>query len=86
MIARRMRLLAYASGLFAGLATPAWADATEDFFKTKAVTLVVGYSAGGGFDIYARSFTKFLRNHLPGAPNVIVQNMPGAGSLTAQIT
>ena len=83
MIAKRMHLLAYAVGLVASLSTPAWADPTEDFYKTKTVTLVVGYSAGGGFDLYARSFTKFFRNHLPGAPNVIVQNMPGAGSLTA---
>lgn len=83
MIAKRMNLLAHLFGLVAGLATPAWADPTEDFYKTKTVTLVVGYSAGGGFDLYARSFTKFFRNHLPGTPNVIVQNMPGAGSLTA---
>ena len=83
MIAKRMHQLACALGLVATMAGPVLADATEEFYKTKTVTLVVGYSAGGGFDLYARSLTKFLRNHLPGNPNVIVQNMPGAGSLTA---
>ena len=65
------------------MAGPVLADATEEFYKTKTVTLVVGYSAGGGFDLYARSLTKFLRNHLPGNPSFVVQNMPGVGSLIA---
>ncbi|MDO9442258.1 MAG: tripartite tricarboxylate transporter substrate-binding protein [Beijerinckiaceae bacterium] len=65
------------------MATPAKADAVEDFYKGRTLTLVVGYSAGGGFDLYARSFAKHLRNHVPGNPTVVVQNMPGAGSLTA---
>ncbi len=83
MVAQRVHRLACALGFVAALAEPACADATDEFFKNRTVTFVVGYSAGGGFDLYARSFTKFFRNHLPGNPNVIVQNMPGAGSLTA---
>ncbi len=83
MIVQRVQRLACAFGFVAAFAGPACADAADDFFKNKTVTLMVGYSAGGGFDLYARSFTKFFRNHLPGNPNVIVQNMPGAGSLTA---
>lgn len=59
------------------------AESPDDFYKGRNVTLVIGYSAGGGFDIYGRSFAKHVRNHIPGAGNVVVQNMPGAGSLTA---
>ncbi|MDB5508111.1 MAG: family tricarboxylate transporter, receptor protein [Hyphomicrobiales bacterium] len=65
------------------MSSPARADAVEDFYRSKSLTLVVGYSAGGGFDLYARSFAKHFRNHVPGNPTIVVQNMPGAGSLTA---
>lgn len=46
------------------------------------ITLYVGYGPGGGFDLYARLFAKYYGAHLPGSPNVIVQNVVGAGSLT----
>lgn len=65
------------------VASPSNADPIEDFYKTHPITIVVGYSAGGGFDLYARGFAKYLRNNIPGSPTVVVQNMPGAGSLTA---
>ena len=71
------------AGALAALSAPLRAQTAEDFYKNKTVTLVIGFSAGGGFDLYARGFAKFYRNHLPGAANVVVQNMPGAGSLTA---
>lgn len=60
------------------LAQPA---AAEDFYKGKTVSIVVGFSPGGGFDTYARSFARNFGKHIAGKPNVIVQNMPGAGSL-----
>ncbi|MDB5643903.1 MAG: family tricarboxylate transporter, receptor protein [Hyphomicrobiales bacterium] len=69
--------------MMAGAPPPLRAETGDDFYKGKTVTLVVGYSAGGGFDVYARGFAKFVRNHIPGASGVVVQNMPGAGSLTA---
>jgi tripartite-type tricarboxylate transporter receptor subunit TctC len=59
------------------------ADAVEDFYRGKSISLIVGYSAGGGYDIYARSVARYFGNHLPGAPKVVVVNMPGAGSLVA---
>ena len=68
---------------FVALSTPLRAQAPDDFYKGKNVTLVVGYSAGGGFDLYARGFAKYARNHIPGIAGIVVQNMPGAGSLTA---
>ena len=59
------------------------AVAQETFYNGKTVTLVVGYSAGGGYDQYARMLARHLGRHIPGNPNVIVQNMPGAASMTS---
>jgi tripartite-type tricarboxylate transporter receptor subunit TctC len=59
------------------------ADAVLDFFRGKVVHMVVAYPPGGGYDAYARLLAQFVQRHLPGNPTVIVQNMPGAGSLTA---
>lgn len=49
--------------------------------QSSLVNLYVGYSSGGGYDVYARTVARYMGRHLPGSPNVIVQNMPGAGSL-----
>ena len=57
--------------------------AEDDFFRGRTVTIAVGYSVGGGYDQYARALARHLGSHLPGQPNVLVQNMPGAASLTA---
>ncbi len=65
------------------LSGPANADTVADFYRGKQVTLVVGYGTGGGYDVYARLLARYLGRHIPGSPNVIVQNMPGAGSLRA---
>jgi tripartite-type tricarboxylate transporter receptor subunit TctC len=54
-----------------------------DFYSGKTVTIIVGYAPGGGFDTTARLAAKHLGKHIPGNPNVIVENMPGAGSMTA---
>ena len=67
--------------LTALFALPARADPVADFYKGKTVTLVVGYGPGGGYDVYARLVGRHLGRHIPGNPNVVVQNMPGAGSL-----
>jgi tripartite-type tricarboxylate transporter receptor subunit TctC len=63
--------------------TPAAAVAQDDFYRGKTIRIVVGFSAGGGFDTFARTFARHLGRQLPGAPTVIVENMPGAGSLIA---
>lgn len=52
-------------------------------FEGKTVRIIVGYSAGGGYDLYARAISRYLGNHIPGKPTVIVENMTGAGSLIA---
>jgi tripartite-type tricarboxylate transporter receptor subunit TctC len=69
--------------LAAALTLPAHADGVEDFYKDRTVTLIAGYSSGGGFDLYARVVANHLGRHIPGQPRVIVQNMPGAGSMRA---
>jgi tripartite-type tricarboxylate transporter receptor subunit TctC len=67
----------------AALATPAGADEVADFYKGKTVQLVVGYGPGGGYDVYARVLSRHIGKHIPGNPTIVVQNMPGAGSLRA---
>lgn len=59
------------------------AQSTEDFYRGKTVQLIVGFSPGGGYDLYARTLARHIGKHLPGNPPVNVQNMPGAGSLKA---
>jgi len=62
-------------------AAPALAqDAVAEFYKGKTVTILVGSTAGGGYDTYARIISRYMGKHTPGNPSVIVSNMPGAGS------
>jgi tripartite-type tricarboxylate transporter receptor subunit TctC len=74
---------AWAFALFALLAGayPAQAQGAADFYRGKTVTLIVGYSSGGGYDTYTRILARHLGKHIPGNPAIVVQNMPGAGSL-----
>jgi tripartite-type tricarboxylate transporter receptor subunit TctC len=65
------------------LLAPAAAQSPAEFYKGKTITIVVGFSTGGGYDLYARMLARHMGKYIPGAPTVIVQNMPGAGSLTA---
>jgi tripartite-type tricarboxylate transporter receptor subunit TctC len=53
------------------------------FFKGKTIQMVIGYSAGGGYDVYARLVARFMGKHIPGEPEIAPVNMPGAGSLRA---
>src|SRR5215468_7783993 len=59
------------------------ADAVADFYRGKTITVIVGYTAGGGYDLYARALSRHMGKHLPGNPSFIVQNLTGAGSLNA---
>ena len=69
--------------LAASALMPAQAQGEADFFKGKTVRIIVGFSPGGGTDLFGRAFADHLGRHLPGNPTVIVQNMPGAGSLAS---
>lgn len=68
--------------LAAGVALPQRA-AAEDFYAGKTLTILVGFSAGGGFDTNARLLARHIGRHIPGTPNVVVDNMPGASSVTS---
>jgi tripartite-type tricarboxylate transporter receptor subunit TctC len=59
------------------------ADDVEEFYTGKRINLLVGYGVGGGFDVYARLLSRHMSRHIPGNPQIVVQNMPGAGSLVA---
>lgn len=57
--------------------------AQENFYRGKTLRLVVGFSAGGGFDVYSRAISRHIGRHIPGNPAVVVENMTGAGSMVA---
>jgi tripartite-type tricarboxylate transporter receptor subunit TctC len=76
------KILACLALAFGLIAAPLHAAEAPDF-KGKTVRIIVGTSPGGGFDAYARIIAIYLPKHIPGNPRVIVQNMAGAGSLTA---
>jgi len=72
--------VALTAACFAG-AAPADAADTDPFYAGKTIRVLVGFGPGGGYDLYARTLGRFLGRHIAGEPAVIVQNMPGAGSL-----
>ncbi len=57
------------------------AESAADFYKSRQLTMLVGYGAGAGYDVYARELVRFYEKHIPGNPKFIVRNMPGASSL-----
>lgn len=78
----RMILAAIAGGI--ALATIGQAAAQPaDYYAGKTLRVVVGLAAGGTVDTFARTFSGYLRKHIPGHPTIIIQNMPGAGGKTA---
>jgi len=84
MFSRRTAAMVVTAAFAAALAVPlARADAVADFYKGRQVNLIVGFGPGGGYDIYARLLARHFGRFIPGNPNVVVQNMPGAGSLRA---
>jgi tripartite-type tricarboxylate transporter receptor subunit TctC len=84
LLATRLKAGLCALGLLASAATPpAQAQTVEDFYKSKPLTIIVGVSAGGGYDLIARLLSRHIVKHIPGNPNPVVQNMPGSGSVVA---
>jgi tripartite-type tricarboxylate transporter receptor subunit TctC len=82
-IARRLMVLSSALVLsaLAAIGSPALAQSVADFYRGKNLDLYIGYSIGGGYDIYARVLARHIARHIPGNPTVIPRNMDGAGSL-----
>jgi tripartite-type tricarboxylate transporter receptor subunit TctC len=63
--------------------SPAPAQTVEDFYRGRTLTMLISYSVGGGYDLYARVLARYLGRHIPGNPTVVPENMPGAGGLRA---
>ena len=63
--------------------TPASAQPADEFYKGKQVRIVVGSTAGGDYDVWARLLARHMSRYIPGNPHIIVENMPGAGTLVA---
>jgi len=78
----RMTLLA-AVALATIFVQTARSQSVEEFYKGRTVNLVIGFSVGGGYDLYARHLARHIGRHIPGNPTILPQNMPGAGSLKA---
>jgi tripartite-type tricarboxylate transporter receptor subunit TctC len=75
-------LMRAAAFVFATLApTLAIAQSPAEFYKGKTVELDIGYSVGGGYDLYARVLARHMGRHIPGEPTIVPKNMEGAGSL-----
>jgi tripartite-type tricarboxylate transporter receptor subunit TctC len=74
-------LLALAAGLPGPVIAPAAAEPIADFYSGKTVQMLIGFSPGGGYDIYGRTLARYMGRHIPGNPKMVPQNMPGAGSL-----
>src|SRR5436190_8127622 len=78
-----MRLLPAALALVVLSALPVRAQSVEEFYKGKTVNLAIGFSVGGGYDLYARHLARHMGKHILGNPAIVPQNMAGAGSLRA---
>src|ERR687898_642505 len=59
------------------------AHAAAPYYEGKTIKLIVGFSAGGGFDTYSRLIGRHISKHIPGSPSIVVENMTGAASLVA---
>jgi tripartite-type tricarboxylate transporter receptor subunit TctC len=74
--------LTAAALMAATLSLPApGAARADDFYSGKTIKLYIGFGPGGGYDIYARALARHLRRFIPGTPNIVPENMPGAGGL-----
>jgi tripartite-type tricarboxylate transporter receptor subunit TctC len=76
----KIRFWLLATGFWFSLCGPLFAD---DFYKGKTIRIIVGGSAGGGFDTYSRVMARHMGKHIPGNPAIMVENMSGAGTLIA---
>ena len=72
-----------AIGLIVGTTAASAAASVADFYKGKKIAVVIGYTAGGGYDLYSRAMARHMGKHIPGNPVLVPQNMEGAGSRVA---
>ena len=79
--ARVSNVAAFAAVIALGAAGDARCDPVADFFAGRQISLLIGTTAGGGYDLYARALARHMGRHIPGHPTLIAKNMPGAGGL-----
>src|SRR5665213_1053680 len=80
-----IRFLLFGAAVSALSFAPAHAATPAEFYKGRTVPVIIGYSAGGGYDLYARVLAQHMGRHIPGNPTLVPQNMPGAGSIKAAL-
>jgi len=80
---RHVARMLLTSGLIAVIAGPARSQSVEEFYRGRSIQLVIGFSVGSAYDLYARQLARFMARHIPGNPTIVPQNMPGAGSQRA---
>src|ERR1022692_842931 len=78
----RMRQWLHALTVLLAASSPSWAQDVAAFYTGKTIRLVVGVDVGSGYDVNARLLARYMGAHIPGHPGFIVQNQPGAGSVT----
>lgn len=80
---KKLRTSILAAAALAAAGASAQAQSVADFYKGKNVTVYIGFSPGGTYDLFGRMVSRYIGKHIPGQPTVVASNMPGAGSLTA---
>jgi len=79
----RVLVMALSLAVLAGMRPGAAADSVETFYKGKTLQLLIGFGAGGGYDLYGRAVAHHIGRFIPGNPAIVPQNMAGAGSVRA---
>ena len=82
-MSRHHRAMTISAALIIGATLPAMAQGVDAFYAGKTVELIVGYPPGGSNDVYGRAVARHIGRHIPGSPQVVFRNMPGAGSILA---
>ena len=78
---RAIAQISIAAMVLLGCSDLGGAQTPADFFKGRSIDLYIGYSVGGGYDVYARMIARHMGRHIPGNPTIIPKNMEGAGSI-----
>jgi tripartite-type tricarboxylate transporter receptor subunit TctC len=81
----RRPLLTVAVALALCLGSAARADPIADFYKGRSISWILSAGAGGGYASYAQAFAPYFSAHIPGNPNIVIQNMPGGGGIRAML-
>ncbi len=84
--ARNLAAMFYVTLIMTSACAAAHAQSIDSFYRGKQITLLVGSGAGGGYDVYARTFARHFNKYIPGQPGFVVKNMPAAGGMAAANT